>query len=400
MGKIILLTKHNIKLFFQKKALVVLSIIFPIIFFMFFSILFTNYDDIDKIPIAVIDQDNTDLSKKIMTSLDRNIALKVISHQLEESEKLLKNNRIEAIFILTEGFEEAIKTTNYDNSVDLIYLDKSNIGPALSDIVASDLMMPISIYKAANQSKKYEKTHDYKNMYDKTQFIGEQLVEESFFEMPIISTVVVPYQQVDHEINITKVLTVNTTIGYSIVVFSFVILFINGHLMDGWSSKKRLLVANISPIQMYIADNLSILFTGLVILIAQVIIFVIGLGIRDIHAISTMVISLSLHIVFLSQLIIILTSLLQSKTKYQGIIAPLLFILGMLGGAFWSTELLSNDIIKFIQITPIYQTLTWIKNSLLHMGTPDYAYYCMFLFGMIIISWSIYFMKVRKLRHP
>jgi len=99
-------------------------------------------------------------------------------------------------------------------------------------------------------------------------------------------------------------------------------------------------------------------------------------------------------------LIIILTSLLQSKTKYQGIIAPLLFILGMLGGAFWSTELLSNDIIKFIQITPIYQTLTWIKNSLLHMGTPDYAYYCMFLFGMIIISWSIYFMKVRKLRHP
>jgi len=400
MGKIILLAKHNIKLFFQKRALVVLSIIFPIIFFMFFSVLFTNYDDIDKIPIAVIDQDNTELSKQIITSLDKNIALKVISHQLEESEKLLKNNRIEAIFILTEGFEEAVKTTNYDNSVDLIYLDKSNIGPALSDIVASDLMMPISIYKAANQSRKYEETHNYKNMYNKTRLIGEQLVEESFFEMPIVSNVLVPYQQMNYEINITRVLTVNTTIGYSVVVFSFVILFVNGHLMDSWSSKKRLLVANISPLQMYIADNLSVIFTGILILIAQVIIFVIGLGIRDIHAISTMIISLSLHIIFLSQLIIILTSLFQSKTRYQGIIAPLLFILGMLGGAFWSTELLSNDVIKLIQLTPIYQTLTWIRNSLLHMGTPDYTYYCLFLFVMMLISWSVYFMKVRKLRHP
>ncbi|MCH4889433.1 ABC transporter permease [Acidaminobacter sp. JC074] len=400
MGKIILLTKHNMILFFQKRALVVLSILFPIIFFVFFSLLFTNYDDIDKIPIGLIDQDQSILSEEVVSSLNRNDALKVMSHDLEESEKLLKNNRIEAIFILKDGFSQAIKMTDYEGVIDLVYLDKSNIGPALSDIVASDLMMPISIYKAANQSKKYEASHGYEDMFNKTRIIGEKLVEESFFQMPIISTLQAPNKQINQDINITEVLTVNTTIGYTLVVFSFVILFANGHLMNGWQSKKRLLIARIKPVEMYLADTLSIVLSAFMIIIVQVLILIIGLKIKDINAVMTIIISLSLHTVFLSQLVILLTCILQSKSRYQGIIAPILFVLGMLGGAFWSTELLSKDIIKVVSLSPIYHTLTWIKNSFLHISEPNYLYYIYFIIAMIIVSYTVYYLKLRKLRHP
>lgn len=401
MGKIKLLFQNNIKLFAQKKILISSAIIFPIIFFILFSLIFISHDDVSKIPIAVIDEDQTELSSDTMMRLKDNDALKIMSTDIGEAHKLLNSNRIEGIFILKEGFDKGITSSSYEGIIKLIYLDSSPIGPALSDIIASDIMMPIAVYKAANQSEIFGKDYGYTDMFDKTVAIGYKLINEAYFDMPIDSQVVMPKTLLEQDIDIQKILRVNTTIGYSLIVLSFVLMFINGHLIGQWQIKRRLIVSGFKAYHFYIADTLSFIATGFLIMLLQIIVLIIGLRITNLNVVITLLYAMSLHVILLSQLVLLLTSLIQDKSKYQSIIAPLLFILGLVGGAFWSTEVLSKDIIQIVQLSPIYWTLQWISDSLVHLkSSGHYLQYFAYIFILLIGSIGVYQYRINKLQNP
>lgn len=401
MGKIKTIIINNIKLFSQKRLLLLSAIVFPVLFFFLFSMIFISHEDVDKIPIAIIDEDQTELSSDTMMRLRDNHALKIMSTELEEANRLLNSNRIEGIFILKEGFEEGLIASSYENSVALIYLESSPIGPALSDIIASDMMMPIAVYKAANQAEIIGKDYGYNDMFEKTVAIGQTLIRDAYFEMVIDSQVVIPRTLLEEAIDIQEILRINTTIGYSLIVFSFVLMFINGHMVGMWQIKKRLIISGYKAYHFYIADTLSFILTGFILMLCQIIILIIGLKITQLEVIITMMYAMTLHVVFLSQLVLLLTSLIQDKSKYQSVIAPLLFLLGLLGGAFWSTEVLSDDIIQLVQISPIYWTLQWIGDSLIHLESKGHhLQYILYIIVFTLSSIGVYQYRINKLQNP
>jgi hypothetical protein len=402
MGKIKILVSINIKLFFQKRLLVLATLLFPVLFYIFFSIIFTNYDDVSKIPVTVIDEDHTIVSTQVMDNLTSNMALKIVSADYKEAVKLLDNNRIEAIFILTKGFEDKIKHSDYTEAIQLVHLDKSAIGPALSDIIASEVMMSVAVYKAANESLLFETTHGYEELFRKTEAKGLQLVEDSFFDMGVNSTVLTPHAQLEEEFDVSTLLKINTTLGYSLIVFSFSLMFSNGHLIDQWQLKKRLIMSGYKSIHFFISELATIIITGILIVIIMIAITIMGLGLTNISTILTIATTLILHILFMSQLILVLTTVMKDKTKYQSIIAPIIFILGLLGGAFWSTELLSDSVIVIAKLSPIYWSLELIKNSMLQQvhSSSILLNYLFFVVMMLPITFSIYRFNISKLSNP
>lgn len=156
-----------LKIVFKNKALLIFSMIFPVIFYVFFSMMFTDYEAMNKIPIAVIDEDGTEMSQKMLTNLSAHDALNLRTTDKEEAFKLIERNYIEAIFILKEGFQENLQQSNFDGRIQLIYLDKSNIAPAMGDIVASAIITDLAIYKAANTSKQFESKYDLEDLFEK-----------------------------------------------------------------------------------------------------------------------------------------------------------------------------------------------------------------------------------------
>jgi len=404
MGKIIILTKTNMSIFFKNKVLVAITLLLPILFYIFFSLIFTEYDDINRIPIAVVDEDHTTLSSEVMTALQNNQSLKVLSTDIKESNRYLKNNRIEAIFILKKGFETAIQKTETDGIIKLIYLDKSAIGPALSDIIASDVMMQLSIYKAANQAVFYGNKYGYDDLYDKTVKIGTAFVNDSYFNMAIETSIITPNAQLEETINISKILKVNTTFGYSIIVFSFILMFSNSYLFENQGTNKRLMMSGYNDYEIYFGHLFSIILCGLIIVVIQSVLMTFGMGIYDLTTFMTILITLALHVIFLANLILMLSNIVKSKTSYQSIIAPILFLLGLIGGAFWSTELLSKSIAFISYISPIYWSLKVMNGSILTHQSINTLQILSSYFGftiiLTIISLSIFKHSQHKIRHP
>lgn len=401
MGKINIILKNNLKLFFQKKWLIVSALLFPLMFFALFSLLFISYEGIHQIPIAVIDDDATPLSSDTMMQLKDNPALHVRTTTLKEAHQLLRNQKIEGIFILKSGFEKGIMTSEYQNIIQLIYLDDSPIGPALSDIIASDIMTPLTLYKAANEASKIGSTYGYDHLFDNTVRIGKTLIHESYFSMPIDSQIIMPKTLIEQDIDSQKLLRVNTTIGYCVVVMTFILMFINSQLVDGWSVKKRLMVSGFKSYHFYLGDTIAFVISGSIIMMLQVLLLVVGLKIHQPHAIIHMIAALTCHVILISQLVLLLTALFKKKTTYQSLIAPLIFIMGLLGGAFWSTDVLSQSLLPIIRLSPIYWTLKWINYGMMPVTSQDqplqYAGYIVFV---LLLTIGIYHYKQNKLRNP
>ncbi len=406
MEKIISLTKLQSRIFFKNKVLIIVSILFPIIFSTFFSLIFTNYDDVNKIPIAVIDNDNSNLSEEVIHNLKENNSINATLTDLDKAMSLIKSNRIEAIFIFKNGFERLITTSEYEQSISVLYLDKSAVGPALGDIVASDIMTSLSIYKAANTAVEYNKQYNLNSndIYNKTVATGELFVKESLFEMKTDITILTPSSDIINDINMDRILKTNITFGFTLIILSFVILFANGHIIEPYNvnTTKQLISYGYKTYDLYLGNILSIFITGSLIVFGQLIFFIVGLKIYNIVSILTLLIILLLHLLFLSNFVVLFTSLLKNKVKYQSIIAPILFLLGLLGGAFWSVEFLSKDIRWVSYLSPIYWSLKVMNGTILGqqgLNVPTIILlYSLFIILLTAISTILYNLFIRQLR--
>lgn len=404
MERLITIVKTYNTIFFKNKVLVIFSVVFPVVFFMFFSLIFTNYDDVTKIPIGLIDHDMSELSQEVVASLRNNPALKIVTEDLDDAHKKLNSNRIEAIFILKTSFQTKIETTDYNDSIEVIYLDKSSIGPALGDIIASDVLTPLAVYKAANTAANYGEQYGYEGMFDKTKNIALSYVNENKFEMTIDSTVQTPSAHLKEDLDISKILKLNITFGFTLVVFSFVILFSNSHFIDKESLLiiKRLMTAGFTSNELYLGQYFSIVSCGLLVVFSQVLLMIFGLGMFEIKAMLIVAVTLLLHLLFLANLILVLTAFVTDKTKYQSFIAPFIFFLGLIGGAFWSIDFLGKSIQWVSYISPFYWSLKLLNGTILNKNSTQYlpilVGYAIFVLCIMMISTIVYHLYIRRLR--
>lgn len=380
------LLKTNLQLFFKHRFLLIFTILLPIVFNLFFGIIFTSYD-IDQVPIGLIDQDQSSISKDIVQGLKDHPSLSVETSTLAEAEKMLKTNKIEAYFIILKGFNTAIESSDYKESIELYYLDKSSIGPALGDLIAGEVMMPLAIHKAANMSDYYAKKNNLQAHHDKTLALGKAYKDENTFVMNIDTIVKMPQVLANETLDIQEVLKLNMIAGFSLIVMSFAILFSNSYLIDSHYKRveNRLIVSGIKYSQLYYMKYLSVLLNTVFIVIIEVITLSLMLPIHTAQQLLSLMCALFLYGLFLTTLITFLSNIIKSKRIYQSILAPLLFIIGLLGGAFWSTEFLSEDLQFITQLSPIHYPLRVISRSILNSEIYSFLDGYLGYIGFIVI---------------
>lgn len=406
MEKINLLLKYYLRLFLKNKVLLIFSIIFPLIFYIFFSMIFTDYEAVNKVPIAVIDEDQSQLSQKMLSNLSNHQAINLRTTDKEEAFKLIERNFIEAIFILKEGFQENLKDSNFDGSIQLIYLDKSNIAPAMGDIVASAIITDLAIYKAANTSKQFEARYTLDNLFSKTEKKGYELLETNSFEMTVESQVKKPNSLLKEDINIQKFLKSHVTLGFSLVVFSFVFLFSSSYIIDSkkYGVEEKLLTIGFKSHHLFWGQWTTLLVCAFLMSFFQVIFMIINFKLFDLNQILLLLLTYGLHSFFLINLTLIFTRLINQKHKYQSLLAPLIFLLGLVGGAFWSVELLSDTFQWASNLSPFYWSLNLLDQMILNVMNESYLniilYYLIFNLAFLslnLVFYHLYFKKhVRK----
>jgi ABC-2 type transport system permease protein len=103
------LVRRDLRLFFQDKRAVTMSFVAPIVIASFFGYIFGGVADDrppSKISVAVVDRDNSDVSRKVIAALAADAALDVKGRALEEARGLVRGGKTTVAAVLPPGFAD------------------------------------------------------------------------------------------------------------------------------------------------------------------------------------------------------------------------------------------------------------------------------------------------------
>ncbi|MCJ7687907.1 MAG: ABC transporter permease, partial [Clostridiaceae bacterium] len=154
MDYIRILIAIRMKILFRKKILITLSILAPLILLMFVATIFTKPSFFNKVPIAVIDEDNSVTSRRILEGLSHNNSLKCTVIKKADISKNLNDNFVQGIYILNSGLQENIEKQKFDKLVTVHYLPHNVFAPGITDVIASEILYYVCGVKAASTGEK------------------------------------------------------------------------------------------------------------------------------------------------------------------------------------------------------------------------------------------------------
>ena len=126
----------------------VLMVILPVVSFTFFALLF-GQGAIRNIPIAVLDQDNTTLSRKVVQMIDETpTALVAYGIQdMTEGERLMREGKVMAIVLVPPFFEKSILSNSQTHLEN--YVSGTNI--TVNGLLSKDIQTAVTTFSAGIQ---------------------------------------------------------------------------------------------------------------------------------------------------------------------------------------------------------------------------------------------------------
>lgn len=122
LGILVYFFKNELKIIFKDAGAVLLFLIGPAIYPLLYSIAYEK-EVIKDIPVALVDLDNTDLSRKVSRMIDANELLKVSfkPSNIAEAKDLFYQGKIKGVFLIPQRFQKNIFTGIQTNVV--VYCD-------------------------------------------------------------------------------------------------------------------------------------------------------------------------------------------------------------------------------------------------------------------------------------
>jgi ABC-2 type transport system permease protein len=117
----------------------ILVLIAPLFYSIFYATIYLYKTEVE-IPISVIDQNETALSRKYIKDLDAHQLIKVLNHStdIKEGEKFLKDEIVQGVVIIPENFEENLKLGRHNTVKVLLnthrFLHSNDINKAINEV--------------------------------------------------------------------------------------------------------------------------------------------------------------------------------------------------------------------------------------------------------------------------
>lgn len=161
MSKIFTVIKYKLKIILSDKSFLIAMAIIPL-FLTFITGYALKYERENQIPIALCDLDNTEYSKMFLSRIFNKEGLRVMVVDEEEAISLVKNHKVEAAFILKEGFQQKFLEGNAQGAIEQLEspstLSAGIIGRAFSGEAARLLLNTTAADWVIKELETVEKT--------------------------------------------------------------------------------------------------------------------------------------------------------------------------------------------------------------------------------------------------
>ncbi|GAA0319876.1 hypothetical protein GCM10008967_08010 [Bacillus carboniphilus] len=146
---------HQLKRFCKSPIKLLITLLLPFALTWFLTDFFQETQEGLAIPVAIVDEDQTETSTLVIERLQSLPEIQVFELGHEEAERKLLQREIDSIFVLTEGLKDQLKAEKRDGTV-IVKSSSSSFGYGIvQELLASELTRISSNMKAANIVVKY-----------------------------------------------------------------------------------------------------------------------------------------------------------------------------------------------------------------------------------------------------
>ncbi|MCC5910964.1 MAG: ABC transporter permease [Clostridiaceae bacterium] len=306
------------------------------------------------IPIAIVDEDNSEYSRFLISLLREEEVLSLQIMEEQEAIQLVRDNKVEGAYIIKKDFQDLIKSDNTPR-VEVIKSTVAHGAEAIIEIIASGVVRLQSNARAANI---VVQEYHQRGLVEDRDILWQEVFEKSESYWYPQQLMQLDYASVHYG---TDSREERNIVGFSEgpigLILTFLPLFLGFGLTSILKEKqegvlKRLLVICGSPKSIILGN-----FFAMVILTGIQTIILFG-GKHLFFNTSTPMpmgyssIILITYIALFSAIILYVSSFIKREEGIQGMYSTAIIITSMIGGCFWALDLLPKPLRALALLTP------------------------------------------------
>ncbi len=339
----------EIKRILNKKSFIVIFVIFTLL--SGFAML--NFKDSMKVnysaELAIIDLDQSEKSQDFISNLKKNPALHIVKDDRltpSEIESMIKKSDVNCGIIIPKNFFKELP----NSQIKIIYSELDVLAPALIDIISQDFVNDVcekTVYD--DISNKYSKQ-------DAEQAIKQfnELKKGNAFKLEVIKEAYNSLAGIDKKASLDEINSIKTIFMYVIV---FNLLFVGLSLQMFRADSKHLIL------RMQVANNANKVYFACSTIIF---LFIFALNPFIICLLSAILLKMKLGAflylllaslassIFIFELCGLFNSIIKDENLAFSINVVLIIFLSLMGGAFFSLDIMPLAIKKIASINPLY----------------------------------------------
>lgn len=397
--KTITIAKVKIKELLSSKGFIIIMVILPIIFVYAIGSIYSPDYLAEGIPIAIVDEDNSEYSRFLIDLLKKEEIVKIIEVDEKRAYEMVANNGVEGAYLIKSDFEMLIKNNDYPK-IEVMKSSASYGAEAISEIISSSVVRLISNARAANTV-----VGEYKNRG----LIGEE-DKEKLWQAVFDTSESYWYPQQLMQLDYTSVyygtesesrgMIAGFTEGPIGILMTFLALFLGYGLISIVKEReegtlRRLYIISSSSTAIVMGNAIAMFFLAIFHIVVLLSIFYYVLNIPFNISLGQITYMLAIYSLLWISVIIYLATMMNYSGGIQSIYAIGIMITSIIGGCFWSLDLLPKPMQVLAMLTP--QGITMASLRFIELGevTKVLKYASM----MILVSLLLLTLAQRRLKH-
>ncbi len=325
-----------------------------LIFAIIISGLSSSAEEQSALPIGIVDYDNSSESKALLTRLQRVPAIRLVDGDESNLQKLLLDEMVNAVFIIEKGYEKKLRMGRPQEVITVYYVDSDRASSIISDIVAGEMLYPISLYKSIRMYEGLDYDREKLSADEYEEYISNLLENSTDFDFAFRMIYANPDRSVTEEEPLSNSLIFNQIIfGILSILVSFIAMFlISGVVRDRDTGvAERLKISKYHSLKLDTGNYCSVILVESVIAILFSGLIYRQLGIEDHRLYLSACLLILLYAMLLGGIFLLIAKVVKSIIAYQMLCTVLILLMGGLG--FYRllsglSEVLSEGLLKII----------------------------------------------------
>ena len=301
-----------------------------------------TYERQNRVPIALVDEDNSAYAKQVVNGFAKHQEIQVIQTDETKALSLVENYQAEAAFIIQKGFAEAVQRGDIEGIITLVKSPNSQSYDLIKDMLASEVMrLHMNVAAADWTLRLYKENHLYQGQQsDQELWQSVWDYADSLWEPQPMMTL--DYQErrgafavTEEHIPISVLTSVST--GMVIMFLMLMIMFHSSWIIEERNNATLKRLISISGLlrKYYMASIIALFCLAGLQLLLMALLMKVLFGVHLFWG-SWQGVILATYIFAVIALGMLLASLFKTPVQMQAGAPAIALLTSIVGGCFWS----------------------------------------------------------------